>query len=58
MATQCPAILVKDFNYTNNFALLIKLIPNSYHVLNDKPVIYSEKDMGTKVSLDLSKIIQ
>ena len=52
MASQCPIILVKDFNYTNNFALIIKFIPNSYQVLNDEPVVYSEKDMIPQITIN------
>jgi len=55
MATQCPAIKVQDFNYTNNFALIIKLIPNSYQLMTDKPIDLS-KDLTPQITIDNSSV--
>ena len=55
MAIQCPAIKVQDFNYTNNFALIIKLIPNSYQVMTDTPIDLS-KDLIPKITIDNSSV--
>lgn len=55
MTTQCPAIKVKDFNYSNNFALIIKLIPNSYQVLNDKPININ-KDLTPTLTIDNASV--
>ena len=51
MATVCPAIKIEDFNYINNFALIIKMIPNSYQVITDKPIDLSV-DITPKISID------
>jgi hypothetical protein len=52
MITQCPAIKVQDFNYINNFALIIKILPNSYQIISDEPVIYSEKDLIPEITIN------
>ena len=55
MASVCPAIKVKDFNYANNFALIIKLIPNSYQLISDKPIDMS-KDLTPSITINNTDI--
>jgi len=55
MAIQCPVIKVEDFNYTNNFALIIKLIPNGYQLMTDEPIDLS-KSLIPEITINNSDV--
>ena len=50
MSTTCPAIKFDNFKYLNNFTIIIKLIPNSYQLYNDIPVLLNQ--LNGNISLD------
>ena len=38
MATMCPGIKVKNFDYLNNFIIYMKIFPNAFHLITDEPI--------------------